>query len=82
MSGQDIVKEKEDEDLQDVLYHISDVYKVLNNIPLTRAATTAGKTPREQQLVYAIKRILKELLELQVFDVDYMLDMKSKEEKE
>ena len=49
MSWQDIVKEKEDEDLQDVLYHISDVYKVLNNIPLTRAATTAGKTPREQQ---------------------------------
>ena len=79
MSWQDIVKEKKDEDLQDVLYHLSDVYKVLNNIPLTRAATT-GKIPRKQSLVNAIERILKELLELQVFDEYYMLDMESQEE--
>ena len=80
MSWEDIVKEKEDEDLQDVVYHLSDVYKVLNRIPLTRAATTAGKIPREQSLVNAIERILKELLELKVFDEYYMLDMESKEE--
>ena len=80
MSWEDIVKEKEDEDLQDVVYHLSDVYKVLNRIPLTRAATTADKIPREQKLVNAIERILKELLELKVFDEYYMLDMKSKEE--
>ena len=80
MSWEDIVKEKEDEDLQDVVYHLSDVYKVLNRIPLTRAATTAGKIPREQSVVNAIERILKELLELKVFDEYYMLDMESKEE--
>ena len=80
MKWQDIVKEKEDEGLRDVLYHLSDVYDVLNNIPLTRAATTAGKTPREQRLVNAIEKILKELLELKVFDEYYMLDMKSQEE--